>query len=71
MNIEQMQADVAPMDRAGAIGYLRRRPGSVEVALDRLTRNPDGSPSDYAAAVDALEAYGRYLAAFADAIRDK
>ena len=71
MNIDRMRADVAPLGRGAAIGYLRRKPGNVEVLLDRLTRAPDGSVPDYAAAVDALAAYGAYLCAAADAIRDK
>jgi len=71
MNIERMRADLAPMGRGAAIGYLRRKPGDVEVLLSRLEHAPDGSAPDYAAAVDALAAYGAYLCAAADAIRDK
>lgn len=68
---EQMQRDLAPMGRAAAIGYLRRRPGDVEALLDRLQRAPDGGVTDYPAAVEDLAAYGRYLVAAAEALRSK
>lgn len=70
-DVERMQEAVAPMDRASAIGFLRRRPGSAEGHLMLMQRSPDGSPPNYPAAVDDLEAYGHYLVAFARAVRDK
>jgi hypothetical protein len=71
-NITEMQEAVAHLTRSGAIGWLSRRPGSIEKQIARLRHRPDGSsPPDYTAAVDDLAAYGAYLAAFADAIRDK
>lgn len=70
-DIDQLRADLAELPRGAAIGYLRRRPGNVEALIDRLTRTPSGEPSNYPAAVDALAAYGAYLLAAAEAIRDK
>ena len=68
---QRMLEAIAPMDRASAIGYLRRRPGSTEGHLALMQRSPDGSPPNYPAAVDDLEAYGHYLVAFAQTMRGK
>src|SRR5690606_37520964 len=69
--IAQMRADVAPMTRAAAVGYLRRRPGDAFALATALLHTRAGEPANYAAAVHELRSYGQYLAAFADAVEGK
>ena len=67
MNIERMRADLHRWG-VGPSATCAAKPGDVEVLLSRLEHVPDGS-ADYAAAVDALAAYGAYLQRSGDAIR--